>query len=142
MAAAATGANAGIAASEAPMGGFAGTHTPMVSVSTADNIERWRLGPDGMIQHRDSNGLWQRQSSGVTGTLRAGAAPSPTTCWIAGTGGTILRTTDGEHWQKINSPTSSDLVAVFAVDVSTATVTTAGGKRYSTSDGGRTWHLR
>jgi len=140
MAAAGAEAGARIAASEAPMVGFGVAQPAMVSVRTADNIERWRLGAGGSIQHLEPDGSWRRQGSGVTAALRAGAAPSPTTCWIVGTDGTILRTIDGEHWQKITSPTQSDLVAVFAVDASTASVTAADGQRYSTSDGGLTWH--
>ncbi|HEY2106622.1 MAG TPA: hypothetical protein VGH29_12590, partial [Candidatus Binataceae bacterium] len=71
--------------------------------------------------------------------LRAGAAPSPTTCWIVGNAGTILRTIDGKHWQRIDSPTSQDLIAVFTIDPSDATVTAADGKRFATTDAGRTW---
>jgi hypothetical protein len=109
------------------------------SVRTADNVERWRLGANGMIEHLAPDGSWRRQTSGVTATLHAGAAPSPLTCWIVGADGTILRTTDGEHWQTINSPTAHDLVAISAIDASEATVTAAGGARFTTADGGRTW---
>jgi hypothetical protein len=135
----------------APMGGFAGfgaapsgaglASVPQAfSVRTADNVERWRLGANGSIEHLASDGSWEPQISGVAAALRAGAASSPTTCWVAGAGGTILRTTDGgEHWQKINSPTSADLVSIVAVDASAATVMTADGHRFSTIDGGRSW---
>jgi hypothetical protein len=112
---------------------------PTVSIRTADGIERWRLGPGGIILHREPGGSWQTQSSGVAGTLNAGAAPSPAVCWVVGSNGTVLRTTDGLHWQKAGSPTSSDLVSVFAVNASAATVTAANGQRFATSDGGQTW---
>lgn len=121
------------------MGRLVSARPAMVSVRTADNVERWRLGADGTIEHREPGGVWQRQDSGVAAALRAGAAPSPTLCWVVGSDGTILRTTDAEHWQKIKSPTSADLIAVFAVDGSSATVTTADGKRFSTTDGGQSW---
>jgi photosystem II stability/assembly factor-like uncharacterized protein len=111
----------------------------MISVRTADNVERWRFGPNGTIQHREPNGFWQQQSSGVSSALRAAAAPSPTTCWIVGSAGTILRTIDGEHWQRIDSPTPQDLIAIFATDPSDATVTAADGKQFATTDAGRTW---
>jgi hypothetical protein len=111
----------------------------MVSVRTADNIERWRLGTQGLIEHLASDGQWLRQDSGVSTALTAGAAPSPSVCWAVGTGGTILRTADGEHWQRLNSPTSANLAAVSAIDASSAVVTTTDGQRFSTSDGGRTW---
>jgi hypothetical protein len=110
-----------------------------VSVSTADGIERWRLGEGGMIQHLGSDGEWYRQTSGVSNDLTAGAAPSPEVCWVVGTGGTVVRTNDGEHWHRLNSPTAANLVAVSAVDASSAVVTAADGQRFSTTDGGRTW---
>jgi hypothetical protein len=128
----------GSAPSAAPMAGH-GPGLGMISVRTADNVERWRLGTNGTIQHREPDGSWQEQSSGVSSALRAGAAPSPTTCWIVGSAGTILRTSDGEHWQKIDSPTSNDLIDVFATDASDATVTADDGKRFATADAGRTW---
>ncbi|HZY60276.1 MAG TPA: hypothetical protein VFE56_10965 [Candidatus Binataceae bacterium] len=111
----------------------------MVSIYTADNIERWRLGAQGLIQHRASDGQWLRQDSGVSTALTAGAAPSPSVCWVVGAGGTVVLSTDGEHWQRLNSPTSANLAAVSAIDASSAVVTTADGRRFSTSDGGRTW---
>jgi len=116
-----------------------GVGLAMIPVRTPDDVERWRLFPNGTIEHLEPNGSWQEQTSGVTSNLRAGAAPSPTTCWIVGAGGTILRTVDGEHWQRINSPTSADLLAVYAMDASTATITNDRGKSFSTSDGGATW---
>jgi photosystem II stability/assembly factor-like uncharacterized protein len=102
----------------------------MISVSTADNVERWRIGANGAIRRHEPDGSWQEQSSGVTSALSAAAAPSPTTCWIVGSGGTILRTTDGEHWQRVDSPTGQNLVGIFAADASNATIT---------ADAGHTW---
>ncbi len=133
-------AGARTAASGTWLGGLAGARASMVSVRTADNVERWRLGADGTIEHREPDGAWQRQNSGVSYALRSGDAPSPVLCWVVGSGGTILRTTDGQHWHQIKSPTSADLIAVHAVDASAATVTAADGKRYSTADGGHTWN--
>ncbi len=126
------------APSAGPIAGLASA-SRMISVRTADNVERWRLGTNGTIQHREPDGSWQEQSSTVSSTLRAGAAPSPTTCWIVGSAGTILRTTDGDHWQRIDSPTTADLAAVSAIDASAATVTADDGKRFYTADGGHTW---
>ncbi len=113
--------------------------TALVSVRTRDDIERWRVGADGTILHREPDGSWRRQHSGVQATLRAGAAPSPTTCWLVGSGGTILRTVDGEHWQKIMSPTSSDVTAIAAANASAAIITAGDGRRFATSDGGKSW---
>ena len=123
-----------------PIGGLgSGSAATIISVRTADGVERWRLGANGSIQHREPDGSWQEQSSGVSSPLWAAAAPSPTTCWIVGSAGTILRTIDGEHWQRIDSPTQADLIAVFAIDSSNAIITAADGRRFTTTDAGRTW---
>ena len=111
----------------------------MVSIRTADGVERWRLGQGGVILHRDPGGNWQAQSAGAADQLNAGAAPSPSVCWVVGTGGVVLRTTDGVHWHKVASPTPQDLTSVFAADASSATVTSAAGQRFATTDGGKTW---
>ena len=121
--------------------GLSSSTSSMISVRTADNVERWRFGPDGSIQYREPGGAWRQQVSGVTSNLRAAAAPSPTTCWIVGSGGTILRTTDAQHWQKVPAPTSADLISVFAAGADDATVTAATGARFATTDGGITWHI-
>ena len=112
---------------------------PMVSIRTADNVERWRLAAGSTIQHLGSDGGWHRQYRALNGALTAGAAPSPRVCWVVGTGGTILRTTDGEHWQRLDFPTSDNLVAVSAIDASSAAVTAADGRHFATVDGGHTW---
>jgi hypothetical protein len=147
-------ATAESASSSAPVAGFGGgspsaapagriaageRRLEMVSIRTADNVERWRLGARGTIEHRASDGQWLRQNSGVSTDLTAGAAPSPTVCWAVGAGGTIVRTADGEHWQRLDSPTSANLVAVSAIDAASAVVTAADGRRFTTSDAGRTW---
>ena len=111
----------------------------MVSVGTADGVERWRLGAGGMIQHLGTDGHWYRQASGVSNNLTAGAAPSPEVCWAVGTDGTVLLTTDGAHWHRLSSPTAKNLLAVSAVDASSAVVTAADGRRFATADGGRNW---
>ncbi len=93
-----------------------------------------------MIQRSaDQGATWDRLSSGATEDLTAGAAPSPTVCWIVGRAGTVLRSTDGREWQRVTFPEHTDLVAVQAADSVAATVTTADGRTFRTSDGGRTW---
>lgn len=111
------------------------------SVPVADSQVLWRFGPAGAIERSaDAGATWQRQSSGITADLLAGAAPSGAICWAVGRAGMILRTTDGGNtWQQLGSPSSLDLVAIEARDAATATVTTSEGKRYGTSDAGRTW---
>lgn len=125
------------------MAGFGGVSErptlPLVSIRTADNVERWRLVAGSAIQHLGSDGGWHRQYRALHGALTAGAAPSPRVCWVVGTGGTILRTTDGEHWQTLHSPTSENLVAISASSASSALVTADDGRHFATDDGGHTW---
>ena len=93
-----------------------------------------------MISRRDANGEMQRQQSGVSTDLIAGAAPSATVCWIVGHSGTVVRTTDGEHWTQVIAPTTENLAAVSASSANDATITSVGGQSFATSDGGASWH--
>ena len=77
----------------------------------------------------------------MTEDLTAGAAPSPTVCWIVGRRGTVLLSIDGLQWRRLAFPESVDLVAVQASDASAATVTTADNRRFRTADSGQTWTL-
>jgi hypothetical protein len=128
-------------ASAAPGSGMATGNggAAMISITTADGVERWRLGAGGTIQHLGADGEWNRQKSGFGNDLTAGAAPSPDVCWAVGTGGIVLRTADGQHWHRLTSPTAENLVAVSAVNASSAVITTADRRRFATADGGRTW---
>jgi hypothetical protein len=106
----------------------------------------WRIGVAGSIERSSDRGrTWQRQSSGVTGDLLAGAAASDQAAWIVGRGGIILRTTDGANWQRVSLPAALtangalDLSAVQASDALHATITATGGRRFTTRDGGKTW---
>jgi hypothetical protein len=109
-------------------------------IVSPDGSVRWRIGPAGMVQRSSDQGAtWDLLSSGATEDLTAGAAPSPTVCWIVGRAGTVLRTTDGRAWERVAFPERADLVAIQAEDSAAATVTTADGLTFRTTDGGRTW---
>jgi hypothetical protein len=100
----------------------------------------WRIATNGAVERStDSGSTWQRQSTGVTVTLAAGAAPSASICWLVGPQGTVLLTTDGRSWRRIEFPEAVDLASVRASDDKSATVATADGRAFSTTDGGRTW---
>jgi hypothetical protein len=100
----------------------------------------WRIGSAGSIERSvDGRLTWQKQDSGVTANLLAGAAPSETVCWIVGQRGTVLRTIDGRTWEIVGAPAAVDLVEVTARDAMVATVVGADGRRFSTADGGHTW---
>ena len=101
---------------------------------------RWRI-VAGVTVERSTDGgtTWQAQSTGVTGRLTAGAAPSRMVCWIVGSGGVVLVSKDGQTWQRVEFPEVVDLVAIVAQNDSSATVTAADGRMFSTTDGGKTW---
>ena len=89
-----------------------GSASPMVSVRTADNVERWRFGRNGTIQHRDPDGAWQGQSAESPPLCEPARRPPPR----------LLdrreRRHDPTHHRrrtlaKIDSPTPENLVAVF-----------------------------
>jgi hypothetical protein len=108
-------------------------------IVSPDPMSRWRI--RGRIVERSTDGgaTWQEQATGATSTLTAGAAPSPSICWIVGQDGVVLLSTDGRTWRKVQFPATTALVSVRAVDERTATVTDANGRTYATTDGGVRW---
>lgn len=111
-----------------------------VDITSPDAANRWRLGAGGSIQRSiDGGATWEALTSGATQDLLAGAAVSPTVCWVTGRGGTVLLSTDGRTWRLLPFPEPVDLVAIQARDALTATVTTGDGRTFRTADGGRTW---
>ncbi len=99
--------------------------------------------PGGAVQRStDGGSTWQTQQTGVTGTLTAGASPSPLVCWVVGPRGRVLLSTDGTTWKQVPVSEPIDLVSVTATDDKTATVTASDGRTFATADGGATWRLR
>jgi hypothetical protein len=116
-----------------------GTPLAAVVVSPTKAVA-WRIGTAGSIERSaDGRRTWQKQDSGVTANLLAGAAPAETVCWVVGQHGTVVRTIDGRTWDTVGAPAAVDLVEVTARDAMVATVVGADGRRFSTIDGGRTW---
>ena len=111
-------------------------------VSTTPS-SRWRTVPGGAVERStDGGSTWQRQQTGVTSTLTAGASPSPLVCWLVGQRGIVLLSTDGTAWMRVAFPEPIDLVSVRATDARTATVTASDGRAFDTTDGGTTWKAR
>ena len=112
---------------------------PMQIVSPNPDV-RWRILTAGSVERSvDGGTTWQTQSTGVRATLTAGAAPSPTICWLVGPGGIVVVSIDGRSWQRVGFPESIDLTSVRASDGANATVTAADGRTFTTIDGGKTW---
>ena len=112
-------------------------------IQSPDARVRWRVDGASVSRSADGGVPWATQTTGVTGELLAGAAPSPSVCWIVGRGGVVLHSVDGVTWRRVDVPDpAAHLTAVAAADARTATVTAADGRRYRTVDGGRTWTLQ
>lgn len=124
-------------------GGFAGRRLESLratEASATSETRLWRVGPQGLIQKKDSSGNWKTQSSGVASDLIDITFPTPSVGWAVGQAGTILRTTDGGNtWNKVPGPTSQDLLRVVATGELAANVTTRRDQTWVTSDGGKTW---
>jgi photosystem II stability/assembly factor-like uncharacterized protein len=118
---------------------FAAAPQAAIVIST-DPRRRWRLAEPGVVLHSvDGGSSWETQQTGVSVALTAGASPSPSVCWLVGSGGTVVLSTDGHSWQPIAFPQKIDLVSVRAIDDKAAVVSAADGRAFSTSDRGVTW---
>jgi len=111
---------------------------PLV-IPTPDYSKSWRIAGGGIEFSGDSGKTWKIQMIVPAGSLIAGSAPSPNTCWLVGRSGQILRTTDGETWKPVAAPTTQDLTSVTASSGKKATITAADGTVANTRDGGKTW---
>lgn len=99
-----------------------------------------------LAQGHDANsaGLsWQKQSSGLTSSLRGICAVSDNIAWVSGTKGSYARTLDGgKTWiaDSIASATNLDFRDVQAFDANRAILMSAGSgelsRIYKTEDGG------
>jgi hypothetical protein len=113
---------------------------PLLAIASPNRDVIWRLVAGTSIERStDGGATWHAQSTGVTGRLTAGVAPSSSVCWVVGSGGIVVVSRDGQTWQRIPFPEAIDLTAIVATDGSNATVTTADGRMFNTTDGGKTW---
>jgi hypothetical protein len=136
----AAGANPAAPAVGAPRKITRNLEAGLVTVSAPGGTVMWRFGSGGRLSRSgDAGASWHDQASTVTADLLAGAAPSPSICWVVGASGTVLLTMDGERWERMRFPVSIDLVAIQASGARTAIVTTSDGRRFETLDAGLTW---
>jgi hypothetical protein len=112
-----------------------------LAVQSPNQSVLWRIVTGTTVERSTDGGTtWQAQSTGAaTVRLVAGAAPSPTICWLVGAAGVVLVSQDGQTWQRVAFPEAIDLTAILATDGSNATVTAADGRVFRTTDGGGTW---
>jgi hypothetical protein len=129
-----------VAAAPSRMAFAAGLDVIVVSSNPAT---RFRLLPGGGVQRSaDAGSTWRTEATGATETLRAGASPSPSVCWLVGGKGMVVLSIDGRTWRRVAFPETVDLSSVVAIDQDNATVTTTDGRAFVTADGGQTWTLR
>lgn len=97
-----------------------------------------------------TDGAWQRQATGVSGTCRSLSAVSEQVAWVGCSGGRMLRTRDGgETWSNdsVRGAARLDFRGIKAFDAVTAVIASAGAAEqgaariYRTTDGGTTWSL-
>jgi Putative zinc-finger len=113
-----------------------------IEIISPDPASRWRL-VGSVVEHSMNGGAsWQAVPAGVATPLTAGAAPSPSVCWLVGRGGVVLLSTDGRSVSRVAFPEITDLSSVRATDARSATVSTTDGRTYVTTDGGATWERR
>jgi hypothetical protein len=114
----------------------------LVEIASPVAATRWRVVGGRRLERTTTNGArWDAVALPDPLDLTAGAAPSPTVCWIVGRAGRVYLSTDGERFVRVGFPEAADLVAIRAVDRRSATVTAADGRTFATSDGGASWTI-
>ena len=113
-----------------------------IQIPSPDAAVRWRIvGP--VVQRSTDGGVrWEPVSTGTSGQLLAGAAPSATVCWLVGRGGVVIVSIDGRQFRRVEFPEATDLSSVTATDERSASVSTIDGRIFTTIDAGLTWRRR
>jgi photosystem II stability/assembly factor-like uncharacterized protein len=125
------------------------------AVQFVDGNEGWAVGDEGVVLHTiDGGHTWERQPTGVRGSLRSLHFLNPYTGWVAGreelphaagSGGILLFTQDGGlKWQRAARFTLPGLNHVRFLDNQTGYVAGDGTDQFpsgvfATTDTGRTW---
>jgi len=113
-----------------------------IQIPSPDAAVRWRIvGP--VVQRSTDGGVrWAPVSTGTSGELLAGAAPSANVCWLVGRGGVVVVSIDGRQFERVKFPEATDLSSVTATDERSAAVSTSDGRIFTTTDAGLTWERR
>lgn len=116
--------------------------SPSLEIVAPGGSGRWRIIGGQQVEWSTSAAAeWGPAALESADALTAGAAPSPTVCWIVGRRGAIYVTTDGRRFMRVPFPEMADLVKVTATDDRTATVSSADGRSWNTSDQGKSWSM-
>jgi hypothetical protein len=115
---------------------------PPAEIVAPGGTVRWRILGGRQVERSTTAGRdWTAADIASPELLAAGAAPSPSVCWIVGRGGAVYVTTDGVRFERLPFPETADLIFVTAVDHRTANVSAADGRSWRTVDQGRTWSV-
>jgi photosystem II stability/assembly factor-like uncharacterized protein len=125
------------------------------AVQFVDAREGWAVGDEGVVWHTIDGGKnWERQPTGVRGSLRSLHFLSPYLGWVAGreelpggmgSAGVLLYTQDGGiHWRRVLLNALPGLNCVRFADERTGYLAGDGSDGYpsglfTTADAGRTW---
>jgi photosystem II stability/assembly factor-like uncharacterized protein len=124
------------------------------AVQFVDSREGWAAGDDGVVWHTIDGGQnWERQKTGVSGSLRSIHFLTPYVGWIAGreelpggqSAGVLLYTEDaGVKWQRVLSASVPGLNLVRFLDEKTGYLAGDGSDQYPsgvfvTNDCGANW---
>src|SRR4051812_9894023 len=127
---------------------------PLHAVQFIDAREGWAVGDDGVVWHTVTGGeAWERQPTGVRGSLRSLHFLSPLVGWVAGreeladggSAGILLYTKDGgQKWHRLLGNTMPGLNQVRFGDGQTGYLLGDGSDQFGsgvckTVDGGRSW---
>lgn len=85
---------------------------------------------------------WKKLNPGVSTSISfiGVCAPSPTVCYVSGSGGTILKTTDGgTTWVSQTTGVTDDIYALTFTDVNTGYAVGNAGIALKTINGGTNW---
>ena len=116
--------------------------SPSLEIVAPGGSGRWRIIGGQQVEWSTSAAAeWGPAALESPDALTAGAAPSPSVCWIVGRRGAIYVTTDGRRFMRVPFPEMADLVKVTATDDRTATVSSADGRSWNTSDQGKSWAI-
>ncbi|MGH9521816.1 MAG: carboxypeptidase regulatory-like domain-containing protein [Terriglobales bacterium] len=133
----------------APGAGLAGGTTAELSQTYKGWLAtpRWRVTPEGGLEHSVDGNSWTKPDAAPAGVLRAVAAID-SHVWAGGEGGALFHSSDGGRtWTRVrigkkDAPLSDAITAIAIPNANSVLVSTAAGEQWSSTNGGRTWRLQ
>ena len=108
--------------------------------SPAPARTRWRISPDGHVEHSVGPSTWERVMAAEPVTFRV-VATVGSNVWAGGSDGALFHSSDGGHeWSRV--ALAGEQGAITSIRFSTAqqgSLTSDSGATWTTADGGQTW---